>query len=176
MAAARSLAFVVVGLAISGCSSYLPKPEYSYVPTPAPVRALPDGTRVDNRGYHMDAQGYRLDRNGNVLGEVNYEHGESGASNAVAGYYISSTGEVATGTVAVPSEGSRAGAGYGPGTSVRNGGEYSPVTSATSNVPRGSSYSGGVPVPVSTLTPGTETSVSPAATTGPIPLAPPSTN
>jgi hypothetical protein len=37
------------------------------------------------------------------------------ASNAVAGFYISSTGRNAPGSIMVPSEGGAAGAGYGPG-------------------------------------------------------------
>jgi hypothetical protein len=168
MAASRSLAFVLVGLAITGCSSYLPKPEYSYVKQPAPIRVLPDGTRVDDRGYHLDANGYRLDRNGTVLGEVNYDSktDTTVSSNAVAGYFISSTGEVATGTVAVPSEGGRAGAGYGPGSAQPgvSGGEYAPITPSTSNVPRGSNDG------LSPVAP-----PAPTATTTPVPLAPPAT-
>src|SRR6201989_1376416 len=117
MAAPRALTFVLVGLAVTGCSHVLPKPKYSYVKTPPPIRALPDGTRIDNRGYHMDAAGYRLDRNGQILGMVDYnsQTDTSVSSNAVGGYYISSQGTVATGTVAVPSEGARSGAGFGPG-------------------------------------------------------------
>lgn len=122
MAAPRSLAFALVGLAIAGlaiagCSDVLPKPEYTYVKTPPPIRTLPDGTRVDDRGYHLDAQGYRLDRRGQIIGLVEYDAKtqDQVSSNAVAGYYISSKGATATGTIAVPSEGARSGAGYGPG-------------------------------------------------------------
>ena len=50
MAAPRSLAFVLAGLAITGCSNVLPKPEYTYVKTPPAIRTLPDGTKVDDRG------------------------------------------------------------------------------------------------------------------------------
>ncbi len=159
MAASRSLACVLVGLAITGCADALPKPEYTYVKQPAPIRVLPDGTRVDDRGYYLDEHGYRLDRNGKLLGEVNYDSKTDNtvSSNAVAGYFISSTGEVATGTVAVPSEGGRAGAGYGPGSSA-------PVSAGTSNVPRGRGEA------ISPSAPPT-----PAATTTPIPLAPPAT-
>jgi hypothetical protein len=167
MAAPRALAFVLVGLALTGCTRYLPKPEYSYVKTPAPIRVLPDGTRVDDRGYHLDAQGYRLDRNGEQLGAVDYnaKTDSSESSNAVAGYYISSTGEVATGTVARPSVGSRAGAGFGPGSAqpLPSGTEYAPVSNSTSNVPAGSNAG---------LSPSAPPTSSPA--TAPIPLAPPS--
>ena len=149
MAAPRSMAFVLAGLAITGCSDVLPKPEYSYVKTPPPIRTLPDGTRIDDRGYHLDADGYRLDRQGKILGEVQYDSTAQGevSSNAVAGYYISSTGKVATGTVAVPSEGARAGAGYGPGSAnpMPSGTGY--IAPSTSNVP-------------------------PPASTAPVPLAP----
>ena len=148
MAAPRSLAFVLAGLAITGCSDVLPKPEYTFVKQPAPIRVLPDGTRVDDRGYHLDAHGYRLDRNGQVLGEVNYDAKTDNtvSSNAVAGYFISSTGMVATGTVAVPSEGGRSGAGA----------DASPISSSTSNVPRGSNdviAPMAPPAPAATTTP-----------------------
>jgi hypothetical protein len=158
MAAPRALTFVLAGFLVTGCSGVLPKPEYSYVKTPPPIRTLPDGTRVDNRGYHMDANGNRLDRNGQILGMVDYDTkaSDSGSSNAVAGYYISSKGTVASGTVAVPSVGGRAG--------VPDNGEYAPISSSTSNVPRGSENSNStVAAPV------------PEATTTPIPLAPPAT-
>jgi len=167
MAAPRALTFVLAGFLVTGCSSVLPKPEYSYVKTPPPIRALPDGTRVDNRGYHMDADGYRLDRNGQILGMVDYDSktDTSVSSNAVAGYFISSQGTVATGTVAVPSEGARSGAGYGPGSANPTASpEYAPITSSTSNVPHG------------TASPDSPTAEpAPAATTAPIPLAPPAT-
>ena len=156
MAASRSLACVLVGLAITGCADALPKPEYTYVKQPAPIRVLPDGTRVDDRGYYLDEHGYRLDRNGKLLGEVNYDAKteKTVSSNAVAGYFISSTGEVATGSVAVPSEGGRFGA----------GGSSAPVSAGTSNVPRGRGEA------ISPMAP-----PAPAATTTPIPLAPPAT-
>jgi hypothetical protein len=157
MAASRCLAFVLVGLAITGCSDALPKPEYTYVKQPAPIRVLADGTRVDDRGYYLDANGYRLDRNGRLLGEVNYDQKTDTtiSSNAVAGYFISSKGTVATGTIAVPSEGGRAGANDSMAT----------VTSTTSNVPRGRTND---------LSPMAAPSA-PSATTTPIPLAPPAT-
>jgi len=168
MAASRWLAFVVFGLATTGCTDVLPKPEYTFVKQPAPIRALPDGTRVDDRGYHMDANGYRLDRNGQRLGEVDYDAKTDNtvSSNAVAGYFISSTGTVATGTVAVPSEGGRAGAGYGPGSAqpMPSGSGSAPITPSTSNVPRGSNDA---------LSPSASTST--GATTTPVPLAPPAT-
>src|SRR5471032_2594448 len=156
MAASRSLACVFVGLAMTGCADALPKPEYTYVKQPAPIRVLPDGTRVDNRGYYLDEHGYRLDRNGKLLGEVDYDAKtkDTVSSNAVAGYFISSTGEVGTGTVAVPSEGGRAGMDGSP----------APVSASTSNVPRGR---GEVISP--------SAPPAPAATTTPIPLAPPAT-
>jgi len=162
MAAARSLAFVLAGLAITGCSDVLPKPEYTYVKTPAPIRVLSDGTRVDDRGYYLDAQGYRLDRNSKILGEVDYDAKtrETTPSNAVAGYYISSTGMVATGTVAQPSEGGRAG--DDSGNAIPAGSMSAPISPSTTNVPRGRSDD------ISPVAP-----PQPAATTTPIPLAPP---
>ena len=45
MAASRSLACVLVGLAITGCSDVLPKPEYTYVKQPAPIRVRDFNTK-----------------------------------------------------------------------------------------------------------------------------------
>ncbi|MBS0547558.1 MAG: hypothetical protein JSR24_07410 [Proteobacteria bacterium] len=156
MAAPRSLAFVLAGLAITGCSNVLPKPEYTYVKTPPAIRTLPDGTKVDDRGYHLDADGYRLDRRSKIIGEVEYDAKAQStvSSNAVAGYYISSENRVAGGTVAVPSEGAGAGA-------LPTSASY--TTTSTSNVPRGTSN---VPYAVPSTAP---------ATTTPVPLAPPAT-
>src|SRR5260370_6172162 len=107
------MAVVVAGLALAGCS--LPTPDYAIVKQPAPYRTE-NGQWIDNEGYALDAQGFRLDKQGQRIGMVDIPAKTAGdASNAVAGFYISSTGRNAPGSIMVPSEGGTAGAGYGPG-------------------------------------------------------------
>ena len=108
------MAVIVAGLSLAGCN--LPKPDYAVVKQPSPYRTEQNGQWVDNEGYALDAQGYRLDKQGQRIGMVDIPAKTQGdSSNAVAGFYISSTGKNAPGSVMVPSEGSAAGAGYGPG-------------------------------------------------------------
>jgi hypothetical protein len=108
------MAVVVAGLALAGCN--LPTPDYAIVKQPAPYRTNQNGQWIDNEGYALDAQGFRLDKQGQRIGMVDIPGKTAGdASNAVAGFYISSTGSNAPGSVMVPSEGSASGAGYGPG-------------------------------------------------------------
>ena len=104
MAARRLIAATLGGLALAGCDP-LPRPDYVDVKTPASFRTEPDGTRVDNADYKLDAQGYRIDKNGERIGMVDVPEKTAGDnSNAVAGYYISSTGAVAPGRVASSSD------------------------------------------------------------------------
>jgi hypothetical protein len=71
---------------------------------PASVRTE-GSVRIDNDGYKLDLQGYRIDNNGERLGMVDVPEKTAGdKSNAVAGYYISSTGQVAPGRVATTSD------------------------------------------------------------------------
>ncbi len=61
--------------------------------------------RVDNAGYKLDAQGYRVDNQGERIGMIDVPEKTAGEnSNAVAGYYISTTGNVAPGRVASTSD------------------------------------------------------------------------
>src|SRR5260370_4196223 len=107
------MAVVVAGLALAGCS--LPTPDYAIVKQPAPYRTE-NGQWIDNEDYALDAQGFRLDKQGQRIGMVDIPAKTAGdASNAVAGFYISSTGRNAPGSIMVPSEGGTAGAGDGPG-------------------------------------------------------------
>ena len=107
------MAVVVAGLSLAGCN--LPMPDYAVVKQPAPYRTE-NGQWIDNEGYALDAQGFRLDKQGQRIGMVDIPAKTAGdASNAVAGFYISSTGKNAPGSIMVPSEGGTAGAGYGPG-------------------------------------------------------------
>jgi len=108
------MAVVVAGLALAGCN--LPKPDYAIVKQPAPYRTEPNGQWIDNEDYALDAQGFRVDKQGNRIGVVDIPGKTAGeTSNAMAGFYISSTGQKAPGSVMQPSAGSAAGAGYGPG-------------------------------------------------------------
>ena len=113
MASVRFMAVVVAGLSLAGCN--LPTPDYAIVKQPAPYRTE-NGQWIDNEGYALDAQGFRLDKQGRRIGMVDIPAKTAGdASNAVAGFYISSIGKNAPGSIMVPSEGAAAGAGYGPG-------------------------------------------------------------
>ena len=111
MAARKLFAATLGGLALAGCDP-LPKPLYTEVTPPASYRTEQDGVRVDNEGYLLDAEGYRVSKRGQRIGVVDVPAKTAGdKSNAVAGYWISTTGTKAPGSVASPSEG----AGGGPG-------------------------------------------------------------
>jgi len=84
-------------LALAGCDP-LPRPDYVDVTPPASYQTE-DGVRIDNAGYKLDSQGYRLDTDGERLGLIEVLN-EDDQSNAVAGYYISSTGQIGPGRVA----------------------------------------------------------------------------
>jgi hypothetical protein len=93
-----------LALAIAGCDP-LPRPDYVDVQQPASYRTKPDGVRVDNADYKIDNQGYRINGDGERIGMVDVPAKTEGDnSNAVAGYYISSTGQVAPGRVASTSD------------------------------------------------------------------------
>src|SRR5438309_1132950 len=114
MASARFLAVAMAGLVLAGCNQ--PRPLYTLVKDPPPYRTEPSGQWIDNEDYAMDAQGFRIDKQGNRIGVVDIPGKTAGEqSNAMAGFYISSTGQKAPGSVMQPSAGSAAGAGYGPG-------------------------------------------------------------
>ena len=104
--AARCLsAATLVGLTLAGCSNVLPRPDYMDVKTPAAFRTEPGGVRIDNASYTLDAEGYRVDPQGERVGMIDVPAKTEGDnSNAVAGYYISSTGQVAPGRVASTSD------------------------------------------------------------------------
>jgi len=145
MASVRVVAVVVAGLCLVGCS--LPKPDYAVVKQPPPYRTEQNGQWIDNEGYVLDAQGYRLDKQGQRIGMVDIPGKTRGdSSNAVAGFYISSTGKNAPGSIMVPSEGGTAGAGFGPG--------------SANPAPGGS-----MPAPSSIISPGPAI---PSATGGPV--------
>jgi hypothetical protein len=75
------------------------------VKPPAAYRTQPDGVRIDNADYKLDNAGYRVNPDGERVGMVDVPAKTEGdASNAVAGYYISTTGAVAPGRVASTSD------------------------------------------------------------------------
>ena len=105
MAARKVFVVMLGGVALAGCDP-LPKPIYTEVTPPASFRTEAGGVRVDNEGYQLDAQGYRVNKRGERIGMVDVQAKTAGdASNAVAGYWISSIGAPAPGSVATPSEG-----------------------------------------------------------------------
>ena len=89
MKTTQTMVLTAIGLAIAGCGQ--PQPAYLTQKAPPAYRIATDGTtRFDNEDYPLDAQGYRLGKNGERLGEVDVQaKAAQGASNAVAGYYIS---------------------------------------------------------------------------------------
>jgi len=75
------------------------------VQPPASYRTESDGTRIDNADYKIDNQGYRVNPDGERIGLVDVPAKTEGDnSNAVAGYYISTTGAVSPGRVASTSD------------------------------------------------------------------------
>ena len=126
MASVRLLAVAMAGLVLAGCNQ--PRPLYTLVKDPPPFRTQPNGQWLDNEDYAMDAQGFRIDKQGNRIGMVDIPGKTAGEqSNAMAGFYISSIGRNAPGSVMVPSEGAASGAGCYP----RLGASARPSTSVS---------------------------------------------
>ncbi len=114
MAARKLFATTLGGLLLAGCGNPLPKPLYTEYTPPASFRTEAGGTRVDNEGYQLDSEGYRVNKRGQRIGMVDVQAKTAGDnSNAVAGYWISTTGQKAPGSVATPSEGAGTGGGAG---------------------------------------------------------------
>ena len=102
MAARWLVGAALSGLALAGCDP-LPRPDYVDVKVPASYRTEPGGVRVDNAGYKLDAQGYRVDPQGERVGMIDVPAKTAGdRSNAVAGYYISSTAPASSASSATP--------------------------------------------------------------------------
>ncbi|HEY2872856.1 MAG TPA: hypothetical protein VGJ56_13115 [Reyranella sp.] len=145
----RIVAALLSGACLAACA--LPAPDYRVLQYPAPYRKDSDGAAVDNEDMKLDAEGYRVDKKGNRIEPVDIPAKTAGqASNAMAGFYISSTGQRAPGQVMTPSEGAASGAGFGPGSAT--------VTPGPEMPPAGMA-------PMTTTTPG--------ATGQPVPLTPP---
>ena len=117
MVSVRVVAAALSGVCLAACN--LPTPDYKVIQYPTPYRKEADGAVLDNEDMRLDAEGYRLDKSGQRIGEVDIQAKTANEnSNAMAGFYISSRGANAPGTVATPSEGAGAGAGYGPGSAT----------------------------------------------------------
>jgi hypothetical protein len=152
MGSVRYVSAAVAGLVLAGCS--LPKPMYTLVKDPPPYRTEQNGQWIDNEDSVLDAEGYRVDSQGNRIGVIDIPGKTAGeTSNAMAGFYISSTGTKAPGNVMAPGEGATSGAGYGPGSA-------NPVPS------------GGMPSPSSIISPGPASSLGPGASGTPTPITP----
>jgi hypothetical protein len=146
----RIVAALLSGACLAACA--LPAPDYRVLQYPAPYRKDSDGAAIDNEDMRLNAEGYRVDKNGNKIEAVDIPAKTAGqASNAMAGFYISSTGEHAPGQVMTPSEGASSGPGYGPGSATVMPGTEAPAST-------------GLP-PMTTPAPG--------ATGQPVPLTPP---
>src|SRR5579872_6960355 len=100
----RVVAAVLSGICLAACG--LPAPDYKVVQYPAPYRKEASGVVVDNEDMTLDAEGYRVNKNGVRIEPLDVPAKTAGeASNAMAGFYISSRGEHAPGRVMSPSEG-----------------------------------------------------------------------
>ena len=109
MAARRLVAAMLGASALAACNP-LPQPLYDETTPPASYRTQPGGVRIDNEGVALDPEGYRVDKSGARIGMIDVPAKTAGDnSNAVAGYFISNTGQNAPGRVAVPSEGANSG-------------------------------------------------------------------
>jgi hypothetical protein len=144
MAARRLIAAMLGASALAACDP-LPQPLYGETTPPAAYRTQPGGVRIDNEGYQLDSEGYRVDKRGQRIGMIDVPAKTAGDnSNAVAGYYISNTGQNAPGRVAVPSEGAGAGVGSGPGAmnlpTPSQMPQQAPIAPAPSNVPPPAGY------------------------------------
>ena len=103
MAERRWVGTALAGLVLAGCNE-LPRPDYVDVTPPASYRTE-NGVRIDNAGVKLDPQGYRVDDEGERIGMIDVPEKTAGdRSNAVAGYYISSSGRIAPGRVASTSD------------------------------------------------------------------------
>ncbi|HEY4170870.1 MAG TPA: hypothetical protein VGM96_29020 [Reyranella sp.] len=137
----RIVAALLSGACLAACA--LPAPDYKVMQWPAPYRKDADGAAIDNEDMKLDAEGFRVDKRGNRIETVDIPAKTAGqASNAMAGFYISSTGQRAPGQVMAPSEGASSGAGYGPGSATITPGPD--LTAPSAGMPPAS----GQPVPL----------------------------
>ena len=98
--AERVLLAAMGAMALAACNP-LPTPDYVDVKYPASYRTESSGVRIDNADFKIDNRGYRVNDDGQRVGLIDVPAKTEGdGSNAVAGYYLSTTGQVAPGRVA----------------------------------------------------------------------------
>jgi hypothetical protein len=139
------LVAAMLGASMLAACNPLPQPLYNEYTAPASFRTEPGNVRLDNEGYQLDAEGYRVNKQGQRVGMIDVPAKTAGdTSNAVAGYYISATGQNAPGRVAVPSEGAGAGVGAGVGSmnlpTPSEVPQQAPIAPAPANVPPPAGY------------------------------------
>lgn len=148
MVRVRLVAAMVAAAALSGCMTSLPTPDYLSVKTPAPYRVSPEGARIDNENYALDSEGYRVNAKGERIGELDVPAKTAGEqSNPVAGYYISSQGQVAPGKVAqINDQGGYGPVGSPPGSNTVIGGSTATPTMGSAPPPPAMPPAAGPPV------------------------------
>ena len=145
MSGGRWIAVMLGASTLAACGDPLPQPLYNEVTPPPSFRTVAGGVRIDNEGYQLDSEGYRINKKGERIGIIDVPAKTAGDnSNAMAGYYISATGQNAPGSVAVPSEGSGAGVGTGVGSmnlpTPSQMPQQAPIAPAPANVPPPAGY------------------------------------
>ncbi len=140
MAARRFLA-ATLGVSMLAACNPLPQPLYGETTPPAAYRTQPGGVRIDNEGHQLDPEGYRIDKSGARVGIIDVPAKTAGDnSNAVAGYYISTTGATAPGRVASSSEDVSSGANSMNLPTPSQMPQQAPITPAPGNVPPPAGY------------------------------------
>jgi len=142
MIARRLIAAMLGASTLAACGDPLPQPLYNEVTPPAAFRTHPGSVRIDNEGYQLDAEGYRIDKRGERVGVIDVPAKTAGeSSNAVAGYYISTTGQTAPERVVPRSEDVGT---VGPGgrnlPSPAQMPQQAPIAPASGNVPPPAGY------------------------------------
>ena len=124
------------GLALAGCNP-LPRPDYVDVQQPAPYRTEPDGgPGRQRRTIELDAQGFRVNKDGERIGMVDMPAKTEGDnSNAVAGYYISTTGRGGAGPRRLDQRRHVDAAAGQPAAAGSQMPQQAPITPAPGNVP-----------------------------------------
>ena len=140
MAARRFLA-TTLGVSMLAACNPLPQPLYGETTPPAAYRTQPGGVRIDNEGHQLDPEGYRIDKSGARVGIIDVPAKTAGDnSNAVAGYYISTTGATAPGRVASSSEDVSSGVNSMNLPTPSQMPQQAPITPAPGNVPPPAGY------------------------------------
>jgi hypothetical protein len=138
--AARALVVATLGVSLLAACDPLPQPLYNETTPPPAYRTEPGGVRIDNEGFQLDPEGYRIDKSGARVGIIDVPAKTAGDnSNAVAGYYISTTGSNAPGRVA-SSEGTSTGVNSMNLPTPAQMPQQAPIAPAPGNVPPPAGY------------------------------------